>query len=619
MGKNTYDVIVVGGGHAGIEASLAAARLGCSVLMVTLEKSKIGLMPCNPSIGGPAKGQIVGEIDALGGEMGRAADKTHIQLKVLNRSRGPAVQCLRAQSDKVDYNNYMVSFVEEHPNISILELEIKTLLIEDNIIKGITTVTNDTYLCSATVITAGTFLKSIMHCGLTQTIGGRIDEQSCESLSQSLASYFQLGRLKTGTPPRLEKESIDYSKMLIQPGDNEFLRFSFRTTPNNKYLDQLACYRCETNEKTHALVIKNLDRSPLFTKVIEGVGPRYCPSIEDKIVRFKDKPSHHIFIEPESRYLNSIYPQGLNTSLPHDVQESMLRTMAGLEDVKILKWGYAVEYDFVLPSQLKPSLESKAIKGLFFAGQINGTSGYEEAAGQGIVAGINSALLVQHRPAFILTREDSFIGTLIDDLITKNIYEPYRMLTSRSEYRLLLRQDNPTNRLSERAYDCGLLTSDEIATIRDQHNLKRSILNSWKKERTSDEQVNQFQLKHKIPLIDFAKRSDVTLEDLIPSPMNYNTKQSATQAFIDVCYEGYIKKQHERILKTQQWNNRLIPSSIDFDSIIGLKEESRLQLKKYKPKTFFEASRIAGINPADIAVLLVYIEKNKAYTKPKPI
>ena len=330
MGKNMYDVIVVGGGHAGIEASLAAARLGCSVLMVTLEKSKIGLMPCNPSIGGPAKGQIVGEIDALGGEMGRAADKTHIQLKVLNRSRGPAVQCLRAQSDKVDYNNYMVSFVETHPNISILELEIKTLIIEDNIIKGITTVTNDTYLCSTAVITAGTFLKSIMHCGLNQTIGGRIDEQSCESLSQSLASYFQLGRLKTGTPPRLEKESIDYSKMLIQPGDNEFLRFSFRTTPNNKYLDQLACYRCETNEKTHALVIKNLDRSPLFTKVIEGVGPRYCPSIEDKIVRFKDKPSHHIFIEPESRYLNSIYPQGLNTSLPHDVQESMLRTMAGL-------------------------------------------------------------------------------------------------------------------------------------------------------------------------------------------------------------------------------------------------------------------------------------------------
>ena len=618
MGKNTYDVIVVGGGHAGIEASLAAARLGCSVLMVTLEKSKIGLMPCNPSIGGPAKGQIVGEIDALGGEMGRAADKTHIQLKVLNRSRGPAVQCLRAQSDKVDYNNYMVSFVEEHPNISILELEIKTLIIEDNIIKGITTVTNDTYICSATVITAGTFLKSIMHCGLNQTIGGRIDEQSCESLSQSLASYFQLGRLKTGTPPRLEKESIDYSKMLIQPGDNEFLRFSFRTSPNNKYIDQLACFRCETNEKTHALVIKNLDRSPLFTKVIEGVGPRYCPSIEDKIVRFKDKPSHHIFIEPESRYLNSIYPQGLNTSLPHDVQESMLRTMAGLEDVKILKWGYAVEYDFVLPSQLKPSLESKAIKGLFFAGQINGTSGYEEAAGQGIIAGINAALLVQHRPAFILTREDSFIGTLIDDLITKNIYEPYRMLTSRSEYRLLLRQDNPTNRLSERAYDCGLLTSDEIAKIRDQHNLKTSILNSWKKERTSDEQVNQFQLKHKIPLIDFAKRSDVTLKDLIQSPMNYNTKQSATQAFIDVRYEGYIKKQHERISKTQQWNNRLIPSSLDFDSIIGLKEESRLQLKKYKPKTFFEASRIAGINPADISVLLVYIEKNKIFTKPKP-
>ena len=609
----TYDVIVIGGGHAGIEAALAAARLGCSVLMCTLEKSKIGLMPCNPSIGGPAKGQIVGEIDALGGEMGRAADRTHIQLKVLNRSRGPAVQCLRAQSDKVDYNTYMASFVERHSNISIIETEIYDIIIEDAKVLGIKTASNQCYYSRAVVVTAGTFLKSIMHSGMDQTIGGRVDEQSCESLSQSLTPYFRLGRLKTGTPPRLDKNSIDYSKMLIQPGDNEFLRFSFRTQPNTSYLDQLACYRCETNEKTHTLICNNLDRSPLFTKVIQGVGPRYCPSIEDKIVRFRDKPSHHIFIEPESRHLNSIYPQGLNTSLPHDIQDAMLRTMSGLEDVIILKWGYAVEYDFIVPSQLKPSLESNAINGLFFAGQINGTSGYEEAAGQGLVAGLNAALVVQKRPSFILTREDSFIGTLIDDLITKDIHEPYRMLTSRSEYRLLLRQDNPTERLSERAYDCGLLTSDEISIIRDQHQLKQSILSSWKKGRTSDKHVKQFHLKHKIPLIEFAKRDDVSLPDLIDDPLHYETRQAASQVLIDIRYAGYIKKQHDSILKIQQWNNRVIPSSIDFDSIIGLKEESRLQLKKFKPKTFFEASRIAGINPADISVLLIYIEKNKAY------
>ena len=614
MSIKTYDVIVVGGGHAGVEAALAAARLGCSVLVCTLEKRTIGLMPCNPSIGGPAKGQIVGEVDALGGEMGRAADKTHIQLKILNRSRGPAVQCLRAQSDKVEYNDYMSSFVENHPNITILETEISDLIIENNTVKGIQTSDQCSYLAVSVVITAGTFLKSIMHAGTTKTVGGRLDEKSCDSLSSALTPYFSLGRLKTGTPPRLDKDSIDYTKMLVQPGDPEFLRFSFRTQQNQRYLDQLACYRCETNERTHEIICNNLDRSPLFTKEIKGVGPRYCPSIEDKVVRFRDKPSHHIFIEPESRHLNTVYPQGLNTSLPHDVQDALLRTMSGLEDVKILKWGYAVEYDFILPSQLKPSLESKAVAGLFFAGQINGTSGYEEAAGQGIIAGINAGLRIQKREPFILTREDSFIGTLIDDLITKNIYEPYRMLTSRSEYRLLFRQDNATERLSERAYDCGLLTSEEISSIREHHAHKVFVRNTWKKQRTSDDQVVDFGLKHKIPLLEFAKRTNVELSDLLSETFSYDQKQAALQVFVDIRYEGYINKQKDHINKMKHWNNRKIPENLDFSKIPGLKAESITQLTTHRPKTFFDASKIAGINPSDLAVLMVYIEKKNHHS-----
>lgn len=605
-----FDVIVVGGGHAGIEAVLAASRLNCRAALFTMTLDTIGLMPCNPSIGGPAKGQIVGEIDALGGEMGFAADKTHIQMKILNRSRGPAVQCLRSQNDKHDYNAHMKNRIMTDPNITVVQHMVGGLIIEDDVVKGVVTTSGERYPSKTVVITAGTFLKSKMYTGLDATIGGRIGEASSDDLSDSLRSLFRIGRLKTGTPPRLHKDSIDYSKMTLQPGDNECLRFSFRTPYTDHYKHQIACHLTHTNPDTHTVILNGLDRSPLYTGIIDGVGPRYCPSIEDKVVRFRDKDSHQIFIEPEGRNTVEVYPQGLNTSLPNDVQEGLLRSMVGLENVEILKFGYAVEYDFFFPDQLFPTLETRPLKNLYFAGQINGTSGYEEAAGQGVIAGANAGLRAKNKPPFILTREDSFIGTMIDDLISKNIFEPYRMMTSRSEYRLLLRQDNAPFRLGEKAYEAGLISLHDMTTIRHQKEAISSLRERLEKARTSDHLMSMFHVKQKIPVLWLLKRNNFTIDLLIEEGLlKEEEREAMNRLLVEERYSGYVDKQQMEINKIKALEHRKIPASLDWDRVSGLKKESREKFKQYKPSTIYEAKKIAGINPADIMVMIMYLER----------
>jgi len=607
VNREQYEVIVVGSGHAGVEAALAASKMGCKVLMATINVDNIGLMPCNPSIGGPAKGQIVGEIDALGGEMGLAADATHIQLKILNRSRGPAVQCLRSQNDKRQYNAYMKRRVFAQDNLDVEQTMIEGLIIENDQVLGCVTQLGKPIYANAVVITTGTFLNGQMHVGLNATAGGRVAEISAISLPESFRKYLKMGRLKTGTPPRLNSRSIDFSKMTIQPGDSEFLRFSFRTPYSEKFKNQIDCYLTRTTEKTHQIILGNLDRSPMYTNVIQGRGPRYCPSIEDKVVRFADKLSHQIFIEPEGLDTNEIYPQGMNTSLPEDVQLAMLRSMPGLEAVKIIKPGYAVEYDFVYPNQLLPTLETTPLKNLFLAGQINGTSGYEEAAGQGIIAGINAALRAKGQPGFTLSREESYIGTMIDDLIHKDIVEPYRMLTSRSEYRLVLRQDNAPFRLSEKAYSIGMLTDAEIEIVRARRNAVTALIHRWKKEKADDNLRSEWGVSDKLTIADCIKRTNFTPRTDSNNPLDIEINRMAA---VEIIYEGYLTKQQKEIEKLEKMHTRVIPPTVSYLEIEGLRKESREKLEASRPLTIGAAKQLSGVNPADILILVAYLERH---------
>jgi tRNA uridine 5-carboxymethylaminomethyl modification enzyme len=572
-----YDVIVIGAGHAGIEAALAAARLGSQTLLLTMNVDTVAFMSCNPAVGGPAKSQLVREVDALGGQMGISTDLTFLQMKMLNTTKGPAVWALRAQSDRKEYHQTMKKILEDEPNLDLKQAEVKDILIsKDGGAEGVSTYLSVIYKSKSVIVTTGTFLNGIIHVGMEHQEAGRMGEFPAKGLSGSLKKIgLKLGRLKTGTPARLNKRSIDFSKMTLQPGDEPPKMFSF-TWEYQQYgltgipvngqtsLPQIPCHLTETNKETHEIIKANLDRSPLFSGKIQGVGPRYCPSIEDKVVRFPEKESHQCFIEPCGRDTNEMYAQGMSTSLPEDVQLAFLRTMSGLEHVAIIRPGYAVEYDYVIPSQLKYSLECREVPGLFCAGQINGTSGYEEAAAQGIVAGINATLKVKGREPFILGRDDSYIGTLIDDLITKEILEPYRMLTSRSEYRLLLRQDNADLRLTEKGFATGLI---------------------------SEERFKAFQ----------KKKEAVGKED----PISPEVKE---QIEILKKYEGYIKRQLAQIERFKNLENYRIPDGIDFRKLSGLSNESVAKLTLHQPASIGQASRIAGVSPADVSVLMVHLE-----------
>ena len=606
--KSTYDVIVVGCGHAGSEAILAAARMGKKCAVFCLDFTRAASMPCNPSIGGSAKGQIVGEIDAMGGIMGEAADNTYLQIKYLNSSRGPAVQALRTQNDKYEYPKYVQKKIRSYQNIEIIEEEVSDLIIENNVVLGVKTQSNTSFFAVSIVITTGTYLKGLTHVGKTQKNEGRMGESPSNHLSSALLQAgLRLGRLKTGTTPRVCAETLDYSKMTPQAGDRRFLHFSFRTKDTGRQNDQIDCYLTNTNPEVHQIIENNLHSSPMFSGQIKGVGPRYCPSLEDKIVRFSEKSSHHLFIEPEASATTEIYIQGFNTSLPEEVQRQILDSIDGLKGCKMLKPGYAVEYDFVFPDQLYPTLECKSIKNLFFAGQINGTSGYEEAAAQGLIAGMNASKLAGGESPIIVSRETSYIGTMIDDLTSKNIIsEPYRMMTARSEHRLLLRQDNAIFRLSELAFSQGLLSDADILIIR---NLKQALddcIYYCKKENISPSLMNKYGVE-KIKYESLIKRPEVLFQDIVNGLAFKFDVETIERAVTELRYEGYIKRQQRQIEKLNKFNSLILPESLDYSKIKGLRNESRQKLIECRPKTMLEAQKIAGINPADLMIVMAHV------------
>lgn len=613
-----YDVIVVGGGHAGIEASHIAAKMGKKTLLITGNIKNIGDMPCNPSIGGTAKGIIVREVDALGGLMGRIADVSHIQIKMLNNSKGPAVRSLRAQADKVTYPKNMQEYLMKMPNLTIKESLVEDLIIENNIVKGIITENNEKIEGKTVVLTTGTYLCGNILVGSKNTPGGPHGERRSNYLSTKLKEYgLKIIRLKTGTPQRIKKDSIDFSVMSEEHGDSTYWTFSNDFGPNYKIEDQKSCYLLYTNEVTHQIIRENLSKSAMYGGYATGVGPRYCPSIEDKIVRFADKERHQLFLEPESLYYDDWYLQGFSTSMPEDVQEKMVHSLHGLENAVITKYAYAIEYDAIDPLQIKPSLENKVLENLFTAGQINGTSGYEEAAGQGIIAGINAVLKVDNKEPLILKRSDAYIGVLIDDLVTKGTIEPYRMLTSRAEFRLILRHDNADLRLRHYAHDIGTINEEQYNRLIEKEE-KIKELTKYLQENTlhiTEDVIKVFESNNiNVPLTglnyyDLLKRPEITMkfiENFIE--INY-LNEVKEQVEINAKYDGYIKKAYKEVEKLSRLEEKQIPEDIDYKKVTNLASEARQKLEKIRPKTIAQASRISGVNPVDISVLTIYLKK----------
>ncbi|MGX7163157.1 tRNA uridine-5-carboxymethylaminomethyl(34) synthesis enzyme MnmG [Enterococcus massiliensis] len=618
----TYDVIVVGAGHAGSEAALANARMGNKTLLLTINLDMVAFMPCNPSVGGPAKGVVVREIDALGGEMGKNIDKTYIQMRMLNTGKGPAVRALRAQADKHAYATEMKHTIEKEENLTLRQGMAEKLIVEEGVCKGVITNTGARYGAKAVVITAGTALRGEIIIGELKYSSGPNNSQPSVGLANSLKELgFEIARFKTGTPPRVKSSSIDYSVTEIQPGDKEPNHFSY-STPDSAYkTDQEPCWLTYTGQKTHEIIQANLHRAPMFTGIVEGVGARYCPSIEDKIVRFADKPRHQLFLEPEGLNTEEVYVQGLSTSMPEDVQVEMLRSIAGLEKVEMMRTGYAIEYDVVVPHQLRPTLETKLIENLYTAGQTNGTSGYEEAAGQGLIAGINAGLKVQGKDPMILKRSDGYIGVMIDDLVTKGTNEPYRLLTSRAEYRLILRHDNADLRLTEMGHRIGLVREPQYQTyLKKKAAVEAEIARLATIRIKPTPEVQAFlEAKGSAPLKDgvlaneFLRRPEISYQELIQFvPENDElTHKEVEQVEIQIKYEGYIKKAMEKVEKLKRMEAKKIPENIDYAAINGLATEAKQKLQKIQPETIAQASRISGVNPADLSILMVYIEQGK--------
>ncbi|MEK4539112.1 tRNA uridine-5-carboxymethylaminomethyl(34) synthesis enzyme MnmG [Peribacillus sp. FSL K6-1552] len=616
----SYDVIVIGAGHAGSEAGLASARVGAKTLMVTINLDMVAFMPCNPSIGGPAKGIVVREIDALGGEMGKNIDKTHIQMRMLNTAKGPAVRALRAQADKYLYQQEMKKTIEDQENLTLIQGMVEELIVENDVCTGVITKTGAVYRAKTVVITTGTYLRGEIILGELKYSSGPNNQQPSIRLSEHLEQLgFDLVRFKTGTPPRVNSSSIDYSKTEIQPGDEVPRAFSYETT---KFItDQLPCWLTYTNEGTHQLIDENLHRSPMYSGMIKGTGPRYCPSIEDKVVRFNDKPRHQIFLEPEGRNTKEVYVQGLSTSLPEDVQVKILQTVPGLEKAEMMRAGYAIEYDAIVPTQLWPTLETKKVKNLYTAGQINGTSGYEEAAGQGLMAGINAGLNAIGKEELILSRSDAYIGVLIDDLVTKGTNEPYRLLTSRAEYRLLLRHDNADLRLTEIGFNIGMIKEDRYkrfllkkeAVEVEKERLKSTFIKPTQEVQDVIITSGGSELKDGIRASDLLKRPEMDyshIQKLAPSDVELSDEVTE-QVEIQIKYEGYIEKSLQQVDRLKKMENKKIPENIDYDAISGLATEARQKLKQVHPLSVAQASRISGVNPADVSILLVYLEQGK--------